>query len=189
MPRGKRDWRPGGMYHITARGIRRLELFRSKEDYLYYLSLLEKAKKRTPFILHTYCLMSNHVHLLIETINHSPAKVFLYVHSMYARYFNKKYGFVGHVFQGRYHAKLITDWKQMIDTSRYIHLNPVKAKITTKPEKYPWSSYKTFISSQVNPLVDPEPILSRMNDGSKKKYKFYVEINMKSEPIQRASFK
>jgi putative transposase len=185
--RSPRVWYEGAMYHITARGNRRYDIFKTKEDYLYYLSLLEKSKGKTPFIIHSYCLMPNHIHLLIETKEHSPTEIFRYVHTLYARYFNRKYGFVGHVFQDRYHATLITDWKYMIDTSRYIHLNPVKAKITTTPEKYRWSSYKAFVSSYVDPLVDPKPILSRMKGGSKQKYKFYVEINMNHEPIQRTT--
>ncbi len=189
MPRPIRIWYRGAMYHITARGNRKYDIFKAKEDYLHYLSLLEKAKSRTPFKIHSYCLMSNHIHLLIETKEHSPTEIIRYVHSMYARYFNKKYGFVGHVFQDRYYSKLITDWKQMIDVSRYIHLNPVKAKLTTKPEKYRWSSYKSFVTSHVDSLVDPEPILSRMGENPKKSYKFYVGVNMKSEKIHPSQFR
>jgi putative transposase len=180
MPRKRREYYPGVMLHVTARGNRKQEIFREKEDYLYYLSLIKRAQEKTPFYLHSYCLMTNHVHLLIETIEHSPSDIILFIHSIYARYFNRKYELVGHVFQERYHATLIKSWRQMLDTSRYIHLNPVKANMTNKPEEYPWSSYRAYISkTSKDTIVHTKRLLSEMTNGSKETYKFYVELNIK----------
>lgn len=175
----KREWLPGYIYHITARGNRRYTIFRNKEDRLKYLEIVEDAKEKFPFILHSYCLMTNHVHLLIETINEPPGKIIQYIHYRYARYFNKRNGFEGHLFQGRFKSVIIRNNKQMVDTSCYIHLNPVRAGIATEPEKYQWSSYRSFITNRENKHVDTRRILSFMNNGSKNHYKFYVEIRLK----------
>ncbi|RIW28248.1 transposase [Bacillus salacetis] len=183
MPRKKRTWFPGAMYHITARGNRKDLIYHEREDYHYYLHLLEKAQKRYPFKLHSYCLMPNHIHLLIETEMHSPSTIIHYIHSLYARYFNNKYKCIGHLFQNRFNDKVIKDWKQMMDTSRYIHLNPVKAGLVIKPEKYPWSSYKVFISTSENSIVTSEKIVNTMCSGSKNTYKHYVEMNLKKDNL------
>jgi putative transposase len=175
----RREWYPGYTYHITARGNRRYTIFRNKEDRLKYLRILEDAKEKFPFILHSYCLMTNHVHLLIETLDEPPGKIIQYIHYRYARYFNKKNGFEGHLFQGRFKSVIIRNNKQMVDTSCYIHLNPVRAGIATEPENYLWSSYRSFITNRENKHVDSRKILSLMNNGSKSHYKFYVEIRLK----------
>jgi putative transposase len=175
----RREWYPGYTYHITARGNRRYTIFRNKENRLKYLRILEDAKEKFPFILHSYCLMTNHVHLLIETLDEPPGKIIQYIHYRYARYFNKKNGFEGHLFQGRFKSVIIRNNKQMVDTSCYIHLNPVRAGIATEPENYLWSSYRSFITNRENKHVDSRKILSLMNNGSKSHYKFYVEIRLK----------
>lgn len=179
MPRKKRVWFPGAMYHITARGNRKEPIFREKDDYQYYLHLLKKAKQHYPLKLHSYCLMSNHIHLLIETQEHSPSQIIHYTHSLYARYFNSKYKCVGHLFQNRFDDKIIRDIKQLVDTSRYIHLNPVKAGLVKMPENYPWSSYKSFVTSAHDPLIENKAILESFGRGSKSSYRHYVELNMK----------
>ncbi|BCB05689.1 hypothetical protein KH172YL63_38220 [Bacillus sp. KH172YL63] len=143
------------------------------------MEIVELAKDKFPFILHSYCLMTNHIHLLIETIDVPPGKIIQYIHYRYARYFNKKNGFQGHLFQGRFKSVIIRNNKQLIDTSCYIHLNPVKAGITAEAQNYQWSSYRSFISNRENKHVDTKKILSFMNGGSKSHYKFYVEIRWK----------
>jgi putative transposase len=183
MSRRKRLWFPGAMYHITARGNRKDVMFYEKDDYLYYLRLLGKAQTLYPFKLHSYCLMPNHIHLLIETEKHSPSTIIHYIHSLYARYFNNKHQLLGHLFEKRFDDKLIKDWKHMMDTSRYIHLNPVKAGLVKKPEKYPWSSYKAFITTSEDPIVNSKKIVDVLCKGSKNTYKHYVELNLKRDNL------
>ncbi len=93
--------------------------------------------------------MSNHVHLLLKCNKKEPGHFMRMINSKYTRYFNIKYDYVGHLFQGRYHAEPITNINQLLETSRYIHLNPVRAKIVSIPEKYRWSSYKAYINKLV----------------------------------------
>jgi putative transposase len=175
MTRNHRVWYPGAIYHITARGNRKNNLFRDRKDFNHYLGLVQRAKEKTPFTLHSYCLMPNHVHLIVGTLDNSPSDIIHYIHSIYARYFNRKYNYVGHVFQDRYYAKIINNSKQLIDTSSYIHLNPVKSKYSKQPEDYHWSSYKSFITAGYKSIVDTQKILSNLGDHPYEKYKFYVE--------------
>ncbi|MBO8177888.1 MAG: transposase [Bacillus sp. (in: Bacteria)] len=175
MPRRPRVWFPGAMYHITARGNRRSKIFYDDKDRLMYLELLEDARSYFPFYLHSYCLMPNHIHLQLETINHHPKDIMKRLHTRYAIYFNHRYHLVGHVFQGRYGAKLIVTPDYFLDVSRYIHLNPLEAKMVTTPENYKWSSYSAYITQQTNPHITTEKILSYFPHPQKEHYRKFVE--------------
>ncbi len=141
MARKIRKWFPGATYHITARGNRRDSIFYDVQDYQYYMDLVSACKNDIPFTIHAYCLMPNHIHLLLETAEKPPGNIFKFIHTRYAIYFNKRYDLTGHVFQGRYHSSLIDSEDYFLRASSYIHLNPVEAKIVHKPEHYFWSSY------------------------------------------------
>ena len=176
MPKKKRVWYPGAMYHIMSRGNRKQELFRNRIDYKYYLNILKLVKEDYPFSLSSYCLMKNHVHLQVKTKKIEIWKIMKQINLYYAKYFNKKYDLVGHVFQGRYKSKLIVDATYNIGLSRYIHLNPVAAKLVSKPEQYKWSSYKIYIEESENDLVDINNIFSYYSlKDPKGRYKKYCE--------------
>ncbi|UCZ52931.1 transposase [Bacillus shivajii] len=175
MSRKLRVWYPGATYHITARGNRRTDLFEGREDYETYLAILEDVQRMYPFKLHAYCLMTNHIHLQIETINHHIKDIMKELHSRYAVWFNREHNYTGHLFQGRYGAKLIETDEYFLETSRYIHQNPQKAKMVTKPEEYEWSSYRAYISSQENPLVTISRTLSYFQPPQKLNYQQFVE--------------
>jgi REP element-mobilizing transposase RayT len=130
-----RIWFPNTTYHITARGNRRNNIFRNKEDFTFYLTLLEEALEYylSDYNIGAYCLMDNHVHLLINSKERHLKYYISRIHSIYTKYFNKKYNYVGHLFQDVYYSELIETDIQMIETSRYIHLNPVRANMVTKP--------------------------------------------------------
>ena len=172
-----RVWCPGATYHITARGNRKEDIFKSREDRLMYLSIIEDTLKRykNSYEIMCYCLMTNHIHLLIKTLDLHPSYFMGRTNSLYAKYFNNKYEYVGHLFQGRYHSELITNITQLLVTSQYIHLNPVRANIVSKPEEYEWSSYKMYIGWQKEKLVVTKEILSFFKDRSRISYREYVE--------------
>lgn len=176
MPKKKRIWYPGAKYHIMSRGNQKQDLFRNQIDYQYYLDILELVKSDYPFSLSSYCLMKNHVHLQIKTKGIEIWKIMKQINLYYAKYFNKKYNLVGHVFQGRYRSKLIVDACYDIGLSRYIHLNPVVAKIVSKPENYKWSSYNIYIRGKKSSLVDTNNIFSYYKlEDSVFRYKKYCE--------------
>ena len=163
------------MYHIITRGNRKAVLFYDDRDRIKYLNLLEETRELYPFYLHSYCLMPNHSHLQLETIHHHPQKIMSMLNTRYAIYFNLRHDFVGHVFQGRYKAKLIDSLQYFLDVSRYIHLNPVEANIVTIPQDYLWSSYNAYISETPNPHVTTERILTYFPEPQKENYKQFME--------------
>jgi putative transposase len=175
LSRKHRVWFPGAKYHITNRGNRRSSIFYDDFDYEAYLRLLEEACRYFPFHLHAYCLMTNHIHLQIETIHHHPKDMMKMLNSRYAMYFNKRHRLVGHVFQGRYGAELIDSSDYLLDASRYIHLNPVDANMVKSPEDYKWSSYTAYVTDSVNPHITTTKILSHFPEPKKENYRKFVE--------------
>ncbi|BCB05890.1 hypothetical protein KH172YL63_40230 [Bacillus sp. KH172YL63] len=142
---------------------------------------VQETKDKYPFTIHAYCLMPNHIHLLIETQEIPLEKIIRILHTRYAVYFNKKYDYVGHVFQGRYGSTKIDTPSYFIKASRYIHQNPVEAKLTVSGEQYPWSSYPSYIHSIDNPLLSKERTLNYFPAPQIQLYKKFVETIEKKE--------
>ncbi|WP_173918603.1 transposase [Halobacillus sp. Marseille-Q1614] len=160
MPRGKRIWYPGAMYHITARGNRKENIFLSDYDRMKYLATIQKVKTKFRFNLHAYCLMSNHIHLLIETTQFPPGKILHLLHLNYSKYFNKKYDHVGHLFQGRYWDKLIMNRYYFTKACSYIHLNPSTANLLDEENSPLWSSHYYYANNESDPLITKELLLA-----------------------------
>jgi len=176
MARRPRIWYKGASYHITCRGNHQNNIFNERSDYKVYLRIIEKVKEQLDFDLWAYCLMTNHVHLLIKTKESSISDIMKKINMLYVNYFNRKYNKVGHLFQGRYGAKLISDYTYLLELSRYIHLNPVRAKIVKRPEDYEWSSYNMYIGLIGEELIDSKDILDRfVDDKARSIYKEFVE--------------
>lgn len=195
MPRKRREWYPGAQYHIMCRGNHRAEIYRDDEDRQVYLTLLEEARKNNNITLISYCLMSNHVHLQIEAVDNSPGLFMKILNMKYAIYFNKKYNFVGHLFQGRYRSELVEADARLLQTSKYIHLNPVRANMVEKPDQYAWSSYREYLSriprttsdgvsslvfscGNTKPNLATDIILKYFKDKNAALYKEYVEYDL-----------
>jgi putative transposase len=167
MARKPRIELEGGLYHIIARGNNRQAIFHSEDDYRKFLSLLSLQKQKLGFYLYSYCLMTNHVHLLIERQAETVGRIMLRVLTGYSQYYNRKYRKVGHVFQGRHKAVLCQSDKYLGELVRYIHLNPVRAKMVRKAEKYPWSGQRAYLGMEPSGMVDVDPVLRLF--GAKKK--------------------
>lgn len=178
MGRKKLEWYPGAMYHVTARGNRKSELFSEKTDYQFYLACIREALNyyKDSYRIMSYCLMTNHVHIQIEA-NEKPVNFFIgRINNFYAKNFNIKYSFIGHLFQARYNAKIIKNDKYVLDVSRYIHLNPVRAKIVDKAEEYEWSSYRMYIGNKKEKLITSSKVLSYFSKSNARElYKDFVE--------------
>lgn len=175
MPRKPRTWFPGAMYHITSRGIRKNSLFEDEVDRYKYLSLIVETKERYPFTLHSYCLMTNHIHLQLETHESPPEKIMQFLNLSYAKYFNKKYSYSGHVFDNRYFRELIDSVEYELQVSKYIHLNPLSAGIVKSLEDYPWSSYRTYVFREPNPLITTDKILAYFQEPQNYHYENYIK--------------
>lgn len=145
MARPLRIEYPGAFYHVTSRGNEQKEVFKSQKDREKFLAYLESAVTRYGAVIHAYCLMGNHYHLLLETPEGNLSQIMRHVNGAYTSYFNVKRKRAGHLFQGRYKAILVEADEYAAELSRYLHLNPVRAGMTSKPEDYPWSSYRGYI--------------------------------------------
>ncbi|WP_077369471.1 transposase [Anaerosalibacter sp. Marseille-P3206] len=185
MGKKKRIWYPGAVYHIMNRGNRRSDIFKDEEDYQVYMTILEQAMEKYPYILYSYCLMTNHIHMQIETKNVEIWNIMRYINLLYTKYFNNKYNLVGHLFQGRYRAEIIESDSYNLQTSRYIHLNPVKAAMVESPIEYKWSSYGVYMGEIKKDIVTDERILSYFKDNSRELYKGYVESKLINHEIDR----
>jgi len=136
---------PGALYHVTSRGNEKKDIFRSIKDRDKFLSYLSSAWERHGAVFHAYCLMSNHFHLMVETPLGNLSWIMKHINGSYTTYFNVKHKRAGHLFQGRYKAILVQADTYAAELSRYIHLNPVRAKMVSTPEEYRWSSCSRYL--------------------------------------------
>ncbi|NQU95650.1 MAG: transposase [Candidatus Omnitrophica bacterium] len=130
-------------YHIITRGNQKQRIFSENNDHARYLGILKRAKKKYKISLYSYCLMPNHVHLLIEAEEVEKISKFMqWVNRGYTACFNSKYDKVGHLWQGRFKSKPILKGEYLVHCSTYIEENPVRANMVDDPVKYKWSSYR-----------------------------------------------
>jgi len=141
----------GAFYHITARGNERKDIFKSARDREKFLCYLQSATERYGAVIHAYCLMNNHFHLLLETPSGNLSQIMRHVNGAYTTYFNTKRRRAGHLLQGRYKGILVEADEYAKELSRYIHLNPVRAGAVESPEDYRWSSYAEYIGRKKPP--------------------------------------
>ena len=181
----------GAFYHVTARGNERKEIFQTKRDYERFKHYLTGAKDKYGFLLHGYVLMTNHYHLIIETSKGNLNKIMHYINSSYTTYFNRKQGRSGHLFQGRYKAILIDVDRYLLELSCYLHLNPVRAGLVKRPEKYGYSSYRSYIKKEKEEIVHRDRIWGMISgDGRNgvQKYRRFVEESLGKDmenPLKR----
>lgn len=151
MTRPLRIEYPGALYHVTSRGDRRDRIYRDDTDHLVWLDILDKACSRHNFLVHSFCLMPNHYHLLLETVDGNLSRGMRQLNGDYSQYFNRRHEVVGHLFQGRYKAILVQRKRYLLELSRYIVLNPVRAKLVGTPNDWRWSSHHNLIGAMDPP--------------------------------------
>lgn len=158
MPRGPREKSKTGIYHIMMRGIDKRGIFLCESDNYAFLHHVEHAKEKSNFSLFAYCLMVNHVHLLIKEGNEEIGDSIRRINVGYAQYHNNKHTRVGHLFQNRFLSEPVDNDAYFLAVVRYIHQNPVKAKMVTQISDYQWSSYKNYLNHR-NTLLDFDDII------------------------------
>ena len=151
----------GGLYHVVTRGVDRQDIFHSPEDHQKFVALLGTQKEKLPFYLYAYCLMTNHIHLLIERRTDDIGRIMHRVLTGYTQYYNRKYRRSGHVLQGRYKAILCQSDPYLAELVRYIHLNPVRANMVESVEEYPYSSHRAYVALEPVGILDTDPVLRR----------------------------
>lgn len=191
MPRPLRHWVPGGIYHLTARGNNRQAVFLDDVDHQRYLIELRQCREHVPFRLLAFALMPNHVHLVAEAVPDASLSAVMHrVGKNYAHYFNHRYGRVGHVYQGRFYSSFVNRESYLLEVTRYVHLNPVRARLCRRPGEYPWSSYRCYAGLAADPLglVHTERILSLFGAtgaGQVEAYQRFVEGRADDEEEMR----
>jgi len=168
----------GAFYHVIARGNQRQKVFKASDDFRKYLEILSKYKENYGYFLYAYVLMNNHVHLLIEIQKIPLSKILQGINQSYTMYFNKKYKTAGHLFQGRYKAILCDRDEYLLTLVKYIHHNPVRARIAETPDEYQWSSHLNYAQKAKDQgIVDTAQVLRMFSEdkaAARKLYRAYM---------------
>jgi REP element-mobilizing transposase RayT len=183
---------PGAVYHITSRGNARQKIFLDEKDYASFLEVLCLAVERFNWLLHAYCLMSNHYHILIETPEGNLSRGMRQINGVYTQQFNRRHTRVGHVVQGRYKAIIVDKDAYLLELCRYVVLNPVRAHIVEKPEEWKWSSYRSTLGNRKgNSCLTTDWILLQFGNEWKeaiRRYKDFVHAGVKEEsPLKKVT--
>lgn len=171
----------GAMYHAYTRGDNKENIFLTNRDRESYLNTLRLCKERYEFELYAYCLMANHVHLVLRTGEAPLSHIMHLLNSRYSKHFNRAYTRVGHVFQGRYQANLIEGDAGLLEATRYVHLNPVVIGLVKSPSQYRWSSMRAYLkaySEHATDLVDTSFVLSMVGkrpEVQRTRYQIYIQ--------------
>lgn len=175
-----------GLYHVTSRGDGREDIYLSDSDRELFLEVLSETLDRFNWVIHAYCLMDNHYHLLLETPDGNLSKGMRQLNGVYTQRFNRKHGRVGHVFQGRYKAIIVQKESYLLELARYIVLNPVRAEMVRSAKDWPWSSYRaTSDQTDSPPWLTTTSILSAFGQRraqAVEAYRFFVAAGKNQPP-------
>jgi REP element-mobilizing transposase RayT len=188
MARPLRIQFPGAIYHVTARGNARQGIFSDNRDRERFLELLARSVETCQVRLYLFCLMTNHFHLVLETPEGNLSRFMQLLQTAYSHFHNRRHQRAGHLFQGRYGARVVDADDYLNALSRYVHLNPVfTGKLRRSPleerrkalRRYPWSSYPGYIrESRRLPFIEYGPVLSSFGSNASRRrrtYRDYVE--------------
>ena len=165
MPRASRKKSSTNVYHVILRGNNKQDIFFDEKDYKKFLKEIKNTKEKYGYELYAYCLMTNHVHLVIYDRKENLSKIIQSLGVAYSAYFSKKYEKVGHLFQNRFLSKPVETSEYLMQVCRYVHKNPVKAGISTV-DNYKWSSYKEYINDKEE-LVSKKMLLSLFGNSKR----------------------
>lgn len=154
MPRTSRVKSKSGTYHIIMRGINRQTLFEDEEDYIRFVQTLERYKEVCGYSLYAYCLMGNHVHLLLKEDKHPLETIMRKICGSYVLWYNKKYDRVGYLFQDRFKSEPVEDEAYFLTAIRYIFQNPLKANLVTEISNYAWTNYVNYMVEDKGAAID-----------------------------------
>jgi REP element-mobilizing transposase RayT len=176
MARKPRIHIPGGFYHVMLRGNGGADIFFTEADrYRFYL-LMQEGVERYGHRIHAFCLMSNHVHLVIQVGDVSLSRIMQNLSFRYTRWINGQRKRTGHLFQGRFKAILVDEDDYLLTLVRYTHMNPVRAGIVKEIGDYPWSSHAAYLGLEIIPWLETETVLSRFSDRLATARQCYAEF-------------
>lgn len=194
MARPLRIQGPGLTYHVMTRGNRKGAIVVDDEDRHKFLECFEACIKTHSLVCHAYCLMDNHYHAVITTSEANLSRAMHQLHSGYATWWNRRHRAVGHLFQGRFTARLVQEDRYLLVVCRYVVLNPVRARLVQQPEQWRWSSYRATAGLVALPeFLWPHLLLGQFgapNGTAVERYRQFVEDGLKPDaevPARRAA--
>lgn len=179
MPRPCRVTYEGAIYHVTIRGNNDEVVFRDDQDRRTYLERVAQASGRHAMSILAYVLMTNHVHLIVRTRQANISAAMQWLHGCYAALYNRRHVRRGHLFGGRFFSSVIDREEYLLESTRYVHLNPVRAELVRRPEDYDWSSYRRYVTGAQAPApVERDFVLEILSADSSRReilYRRFVE--------------
>jgi putative transposase len=187
MPRKARCLTNMGYYHILNRGNDKKEIFRYKEDYERFLDILKIYLAKFQINVFHYCLMPNHFHLLIQVIEAQDLPKFMQaILQVYASYFRKKYGSTGYTFQNRYKSFFINKESYLLECSRYIERNPLRAKIIHDLDEYPWNSLAFYTKGIDNDIINAtNPCYLTLSESKRERQQRFRDYVLQERPYEK----
>lgn len=179
MARSRRLWSPEHYDHVVIRGNNRQNIFGKAEDVFYWFQILDDIYLEHSFTIASYCVMTNHVHLLIRSPEEHLSTIMMKLNKRYSIYFKRKYGYSGHLYEKRYFAKMAKGTRALLDISAYIHRNPIRTNppIVSSMEDYPYSSYY-LIKEGIKPafeFINYTPLIDAVLGQTVEEYCCYCE--------------
>lgn len=175
MPRTERKRSESGIYHIVLRGSNRQTIFEDEEDAIRFLETLQTYRDTSGYKIYAYCLMGNHIHLLLKEEQEELGIIMRRIGASYVYWYNLKYQRCGHLFQDRYKSEAIEDDRYFLTVLRYIHRNPLKAGIVKDIAAYKWSSYSEYTGN--SKMIDTDFVLKLFNDHKEKAIASFTEFH------------
>lgn len=178
MPRTAREKGKSGIYHIILRGINKQIIFEDDEDAERFLQTLADFKEKSGYKVYGYCLMDNHIHLLIKEEKEELGIVLRRIGASYVYWYNWKYERIGHLFQDRYKSEAVEDERYLLTVLRYIHQNPLKAGLAKEIWQYKWSSYSEYLGK--NNIIDSDFVLDIFHNDRDNAISMFKEFNQQN---------
>lgn len=167
----------GALYHVTSRGDRREKIYDDDTDMIQFLEILGRVVADFNWVCHAYCLMTNHYHLVIETPDANLSKGMRQLNGVFTQSSNRRHGRSGHLFQGRYKAILVDADTHLMELTRYVVLNPVRAGMVKKPGDWSWSSYNAMTGEATSPIwLATDGLLALFSTHREAAIKSYIEF-------------
>lgn len=180
MGRAHRIQTSEAVYHVTTRGVRRLTVYEDPLDYRKFEAMLGTIVNKRGWAIHAYCQMPNHYHLVLATPKADISDGMCWLNGVYARWFNERHGYSGHVFEARFHTEIIRSNVHLLNVASYVPLNPVRAKLCESPADWPWGSYRTSIGRERKRWLSPWLLaqFGRDEPEAATEYERYVESRL-----------
>ena len=189
VPRSPRAHVAGGIFHVTSRGNRKADVFLDDPARLRFLQMLTRTITRSGWRCLAYCLMTNHFHLVVDMEKPTLSEGMHWLNGCYAQWFNRRYGFKGHLFEDRFHSEPVESDAHLLELSRYLPLNPVRAGLCSHPSEWPWSSYREMLGRERTGFLSTGPMLAlfgRTRETARAAYDGFVRDGLSRLHQERA---